>query len=194
MSDSALNLAESDWRDLAGDDPDRAERAFARFYQTGFPWLVSWARWLTGRCDVDDVVQETLIEFYRKRRSVDPNKNPKGLLFQRLKSAIVADYRSRQRQGHVSVDPQAIDRFAKLVEERESEAKESMTIGILGREIARLSQNDQNLLWAWVLDPTHWTQLLHDDPRTPNALKVAKHRLLNRLRDRLAPYWPTDDL
>lgn len=162
---------------------------WGRFVDLYSPLLFEWAR-RNGvpTADAPDLVQNVLVTLLRRLPGFDGRGSFRGWLWTVLKNCWADDRRARARRPVVAVGADPDDRQSPdpLVELTEAEYRSYLT-----RRLIRVLERDfpertWRAFWAHVIDGRPAADVAKELGTSPNAVYLARGRVLQRLREELA--------
>ena len=137
---------------------------------------------LPGSPDVDDVIQETNAEIWRKRGEFRIGTNFKSWMFSVAKFKVLSSWRDHSRRREWAIPEETLHKLAEQVEEGAfglTEAKQEA----LRLCLRQLRPTDRGLILRRYIDQDGLRKLAADIGRSADSLKVSLHRIRVTLRN-----------
>lgn len=136
---------------------------------------------LPGSPEVDDVIQETNAEIWKKRGDFRIGTNFKSWMFSVAKFKVMSSWRDRQRKKEWAVPEETLVRLVERVEMGSLAATETKQEA-LRHCLAQLRPVDRGLILRRYIEECGLAKLASDVGRSADSLKVSLHRIRMLLR------------
>ena len=163
----------------ANPDP---EQIFVQLVVTHQPALRAFVlSLLPGSPEVDDVIQETNVEIWKKRGDFRIGTEFKSWMFSVAKFKVMAVWRERQRRKVWAVPDETLMKLVERIEEGALDATETRHHG-LRFCLERLKAGDRILILNRYIVGQSLDKLAREVGRKPDSIKVSLHRIRAALR------------
>jgi RNA polymerase sigma-70 factor (ECF subfamily) len=136
---------------------------------------------LPGSPEVDDVIQETNIEIWKKRGDFQIGTNFKSWIFSVAKFKVMSSWRDRQRRRDWAIPEEMLVKLVERIDEgylSTTEVKQEA----LRKCLESLRPVDRGLILRRYIDGIGLGQLASEVGRSAESLKVSLHRIRMVLR------------
>lgn len=137
---------------------------------------------LPGSPDVDDVIQETNAEIWKKRGDFRIGTNFKSWMFSVAKFKVMSSWRDRQRRKEWAVPEETLARLMERVETGDGLSSTEAKHAALRVCLEQLRPVDRGLILRRYFEECGLSKLAAEVGRSPDSLKVSLHRIRMLLR------------
>ena len=136
---------------------------------------------LPGSPEVDDVIQETNAEIWKKRGDFRIGTNFKSWMFSVAKFKVMATWRDRQRRKEWAVPEETLVKLVERIEDHEGTSIETRQAA-LRICLEQLRPVDRGLILRRYVEEYGLAKLAGEVGRSAESLKVSLHRIRTLLR------------
>lgn len=147
---------------------------------------------LPGSDDVDDVIQDTNAEIWKKRGDFQIGTNFKSWMFTVAKFKVLSSWRDRSRRREWAMPEDTLARLLDEVEAQGFEETDSKRTALI-HCIKKLRPVDRGLILRRYHDELSLGKLAEEVGRASDSLKVSLHRIRMALRRCISSKLQTDE-